>query len=266
MKRHVLYIILTFVLMSALLFSACVREEIDEGGKLDPDEQSLMETEDPNENMQWDPTTLLSSDADGTQIAAAWNTLAEARDKMSNLTDIEENQLLYTKKQGSEESITLRLTMTRIGGDDFAIGAKGTVKTQGNVIPLEIYYKNGVMVRISGGNKVKEESSMESVLATVDFLQSIRRDLQQENITYAEMLETADGIKTISVQFEGTISGLATVGRGEILIDSDGLISSEGYSFEAINKDGEQVSQSVECTLLACNKDVKAIDLPEELR
>ena len=100
----------------------------------------------------------------------------------------------------------------------------------------------------------------------MDFLLSIRRDLKKEDITAASMFEAVDGMITISLQFTGTISGLPTTGRGELLLDADHLIASEGYSFEAVNKDGKTVSQSVECTLICCGQDVKPIDLPAEFK
>ena len=265
MKRRLLRFIMIVALSFSLFLTACVREEINEGGRLDPDEQNIENTEEDDIGQQ-DTAAPVVSDAEGSDIDASWNVLTEVRERMNGLTALEENQLLYTKIEDSEESITLRLTMTGIGGEDFTLGAAGSVKTQGNVIPLEIYYRNKTMVRISGGNKDTADSTEDEALATVDFLRSIRRDLTKECLTSAVMTETVDGIKTVSILFEGTISGLSTTGRGEILIDPDGLISSEGYSFEAVNKDGKKVSQSVECTLLACNADVNAVDLPPELK
>ena len=266
MKRRMLHNLWILVLLCSLLLSGCVREEINEGDKLDPDEQTMILTEDNEDDMSWEAETSDPSAPASDDISSVWTILQEARDRMAGLSAIEENQLLYTKKDGSDESITLRLTMTDMDTDGFTVGAVGTVKTQGNVIPLEIYYKNGVMVRTSGGNSAKEEASKDQVLATVDFLLSIRRDLKEKDITSAKMLETADGFKTISLVFDGDISGLPTSGRGEILIDANGLIASEGYSFEATNKDGKAVSQSVECTLLAVNEAVKAIELPPEIK
>ncbi len=264
MKRRLLNLIWIAILLVSSVFSGCVREEINEGGKLDPEEQVLVDSEEDADDSAWD-TSFDAGSLDGS-VDEAWDALQEARALMAELKAVEENQLLYTKKEDSDESITLRVTMIDVDSDDVVIGAVGTVKTQGNVIPLEIYYKDGKMVRTSGGNSLSEDATKEQVLATVDFLQSIRRDLKKEELLSAEMMETADGFKTISLVFSGTISGLPTNGRGEILINADGLISSEGYSFEATNKEGKTVSQSVECTLLAHGTDVKPVDLPAELK
>ena len=265
MKRRTLYLLWIAVLLFSMVFSGCKREEIDEGGRLDPDEQIQRDTE-PAEDDQPVLTAGSTASVIDEAIDKAWEVLQEARKNMAALTAVEENQLLYTKIDGSDESITLRVAFTDIGTEDIVIGASGTVKTQGNVIPLEIYYKKGMMVRASGGKSTKSASTLEEALITVDFLRSIRSDLKKEDVTEASMLETADGMITISLQFTGTISGLPTSGRGELLLDADHLIASEGYSFEARNKEGKTVAQSVECTMLAYGQDVKAIDLPAELR
>ncbi|MBO4288471.1 MAG: hypothetical protein J5865_00030 [Lachnospiraceae bacterium] len=266
MKRRALFFIWTMILLFSFLFTGCKREEIDEGGKLDPAGQIQTESEEPWEDVTEDLTDSSAAPSADAEIDRAWEVLQEARKNMASLKAVEENQILYTKIDGADDSISLRVTVTDIDTGKLTIGAAGTVKTKGNAIPLEIYYKDGVMVRISGGNSAKTEATQEEALANVDFLRSIRRDLKKEDLTSASMFEAADGMITISLQFSGTISGLPTTGRGELLLDADHLIASEGYSFEATNKDGKPVSQSVECTLLCWDQDVKAVELPGEFK
>ena len=264
MKRLIPWIAAGMTFASAVFSGCTLREEIGEGGSMDPAQAELILTEE-QEAAQDDRAEQTTPALPAEDIADAWAAYEAARDKNATLTALEENQLLYTKRGETDESISLKLNMTQIGTEDVAVAATGSVKTQGSVIPLEIYYWRGVQVRASGDKMTTEAASLDQVLVSVDFLQGIRRDLNRNCITGAVLEESADGTVTLSLTFDGTINGLRTAGRGEIVIDEDGYIVSEGYSFEADGTNG-RVSQSVECTLLARNEEVIPADLPENLK
>ena len=262
-NKKVLILVLAGLLLFGPLLSACtMREEIGEGGGLDPAQTERLREESTAAAVQ--TAAGSSAPAGDAGVDRIWEIYEKARDRNAALTALEENQLLYTKKGDSDESISLRLNMTGIGTEDVAVAAVGSVKTQGTVIPLEIYYRRGVQVRASGEKRTTEGATLEQVLTSVDFLQSFHRDLDRSCIRETSMEESADGMVTLSLTFDGKINGLQTAGRGEIMINEEGLIISEGYSFEAQNSSGT-VSQSVECTLLAANGDVVPASMPENL-
>ncbi len=244
--------------ISILLLSGCeMREEIGEGGSIDGNADVFPQT---SVSGRGEETAVTDSGID-----SAWRIYEAAIEKTDSADALEINQLIYTKKTDTEESISLHLCMTGIGTEAMAVQADGSVNSDGDVMSVGISYYDGRRLSTGAQSEKLEETDEDTVLSEVVFLRGFHRDMCRSFMTDASYESSADGMVTLSFTFEGMINDVFTSGNGEIMINSDGLLASEGYSFEVTDSDGMRSTQSVECVLLAVNDDVSAIEIPEKL-
>lgn len=78
---------------------------------------------------------------------------------MNALTSREEQFIVNTVQEengtSTEESVNVRLKRTGLGSDSPKFSASGHVETGGQDIPLDMYYRDGMLYSISGNAKVR---------------------------------------------------------------------------------------------------------------
>ena len=200
----------------------------------------------------------------------AWELYAAAQAKMEALTAREEHSMVYTTQEDEtgrvEQSIQVRVKFTGLGSEQAQLSAAGTVKVNDEVIPLEIYYRDGYVYTSGASGRVKGQSTFEETAATVDILGGLSKELIRDYITAIRQISYADGSVIIELAFKGDINGMDTMGTGEVILNEEGYVISQKFDLQAeVTVEGipAMVRQSAECILINYGSDVTDVEFPD---
>lgn len=200
----------------------------------------------------------------------AWALYEKGVAAMNALTSREEQFIVNTVQEengtSTEESVNVRLKRTGLGSDSPKFSASGHVETGGQDIPLDMYYRDGMLYSISGNAKVKKQADYETSVATVDILGEFLSQLKREYIVSINKEEYADGTVFIGLAFNGPINEVETSGSGELILNAEGCIISEQFTLTVESEqDGSKsfIRQEVECMLINYGDTVSDIEFPD---
>lgn len=248
------------ILIFAFIFEGCALPNDDINPA--PVDDETYETD------ETDATTAADIDTPtpGVISEEAWNAYDTARKKAQSIEAREFQIVIYTKEDRSEGSASQTISLKVKEIKSQGIAATGTVKAGEDIIPIEFYYTNGKLYSVSGENLTVEEKTYEEAINLIDPLQVFHADLQHSYLLEIIKNDMLDGNSTVQLTVKGKIGGVETLGTGEAVINTEGLISSESYSLDATETKGNMVvKQSVESTLIATGTDVTPIVFPANI-
>lgn len=215
--------------------------------------------------------TAVAPEEDGSFDEAAWETYSRALAQMDELDAREEQFLVHTVQETggttAEDSVDVRLRRQGLTGTEPQFTASGRVISGGGQIPLELYFRDGVLYSVSGTAKVKKPAEYEASVATVDILGEFLQQLKKEYVISMGKTENADGTIFLRLSFHGKINQVDTSGSGELILNGQGYIISQKYNLTAqVEQEGKSatVTQTVECTLLSYGASAPALEFPPE--
>lgn len=190
-----------------------------------------------------------------------------ARNKTQALESREFRSIIYTKAGTGNgavtESVNMHVIVTGENGDMPVIHAKGNVKSGEEVVPIEIYYTDKVMYSSGRAGSEKTQCTFEEAISQVDVLYELRKAMTADTVSSIECRENADGTVIVSLGFTLTLGDFEVSGTDELLVNSLGVITSEGISISSEGGSGLPVGQSIEYTLIVYGQDVAPITLPD---
>lgn len=200
----------------------------------------------------------------------AWALYEKGIACMDTLVSREEQFIVNTVQEengtSSEESVNVRLKRTGLGTDSPKFSASGNVETGTQTIPLDMYYKDGMLYSISGNAKVKKAAEYETSVASVDILGDFFNQLKREYIISINKEEYADGTVFIGLAFHGPINEVETTGSGEMILNAEGYIISEQFTLTVGSEqegNSSYIRQEVECMLINYGDTVSDIEFPD---
>jgi len=257
--KKIIAIIITFSLSFALVAcgtgsgdaaASAPIEESTEGSGADNSETTGLTTATNTETKTPSSTDDLNAGRDG-----AWEYYKAVKKNTDKLTRQESQVVVYSKSGSGDTAetqvVSLRINVNSALGSE-EIGASGTVKAMGEVMPLNMHYSNGKLVSESNGNVSVEDSTYEAALRTVNVLVSFYDSFSEEMISNISVSDNADGTKLISMIFNGNIGETDSSGSGDLIINSEGLIISESFNISATDSEsGLPITQSIESSLIS---------------
>lgn len=192
---------------------------------------------------------------------------SKARETADALDAREFRSIVYTKAGTGDNSVTesvnMHVTVSGESTEKPLLHAKGNVKSGNEVVPLEIYFSDGIMYSSGKAGSIKTPTTFEETISQVDVLYELKQAMTPDTITEIECSENADGTVVISLCFETELGGHSVSGTDELLVNANGIIISEGISLSSGGDGTLPVGQSVEYSLITYGEDVAPIKLPD---